>query len=236
MHEGHRERLKEKLITSPNSLQPHEVLEILLFYAIPRKNTNEIAHQLLDMFDGSLKKVFSADMEILKSIKGVGENTAYFLKTMSKILDLISVDEPIVEKKKITCPMDTLQIVKPLFESATKELFVLLYLNQDNEVFSKTILSSNSRDYVNLDLQEINRLMLINKPKSVVVAHNHLSGSLSPSKEDNDLTRRFAILLNIAGVTLYDHFIFAENKFFSYKVEGVLDKINEEVKRLILDK
>ena len=137
MHEGHRERLKEKLITSPNSLQPHEVLEILLFYAIPRKNTNEIAHQLLNMFDGSLKKVFSADMEILKSIKGVGENTAHFLKTMSKILDLISVDEPIVEKKKITCPMDTLQIVKPLFENATKELFVLLYFSQSKSILTK---------------------------------------------------------------------------------------------------
>ena len=233
MHEGHRERLREKLISSPNTLNPHEVLEILLFYAIPRKNTNEIAHQLLDMFDGSLRNVLQADMELLKSVKGVGENTAYFLKTMSKILDLISIDEPTKMRKKITCPMDTLQVVKPLFDNVIKELFILLYLNQDNEVIGKTILSSNSRDYVNLDLQELNRLILIHKPSSIIIAHNHLSGSLQPSKEDDDVTRRFAILLNVAGVNLFDHFIFANGKFYSYNLEGELQKFKKEVDYLL---
>ena len=112
MHEGHRERLREKLISSPNTLNPREVLEILLFYAIPRKNTNEIAHQLLDMFDGSLRNVLQADMELLKSVKGVGENTAYFLKTMSKILDLISTRGLLLEQYDLLIEKQNSIIIK----------------------------------------------------------------------------------------------------------------------------
>ncbi len=227
MHEGHRERLREKILTSPSSLQPHEILEALLFYAIPRKNTNEIAHDLLNRFNGNLRAVFEADMEILKSIKGVGENTACFLKVVSKMMDLISIESPISEK--IFCPIDTLKIVKPLFSTAVKELFVILYLGEDNSVLGRSVLSSNNRDYVNLDLQEINRLILIHKPKSVVVAHNHLSGCIQPSKEDDVVTKRIALLLRVAGVNFFDHVIFAQDEFYSYHIQGDLAKINKEI-------
>jgi len=231
MHEGHRERLRNKLLSSPRSLEPHEVLEVLLFYAIPRKNTNEIAHELLNRFDGSLRRIFDADMEMLKSVNGIGENTASFLKTISKVLDIVSIETPIIDK--IACPMDAYKIVKPLFANATKELFVIFYLNAEHKVLGKSILSSDSRDYVNLDLQEINRLILIHKPKSVLVAHNHISESLKPSSADNDVTKRIALLLHLAEVNFYDHFIFCGEKFYSYHLEGVLAKINSEINLLL---
>lgn len=231
MHEGHRERLREKLLTSPESLQPHEILEVLLFYAIPRKNTNEIAHNLLDQFNGSITEVLNADMEVLKTIDGVGANTAAFLKVISKIIDLSSLQAPI--KGKITCPLEAYNQVKNIFKKATKEIFVVFYLGRDSSILGRSIMTSDNPNYVNLDLQEINRLVLIHNPSMVLVAHNHLSENAQPSKDDIEVTKRIALLLQIAGVNFYDHLIFCGENFYSFFVEGELDKIKNELISLI---
>ena len=85
MHEGHRKRLRDKFLScGVDNFQDHEVLELLLFYAIPRKNTNVIAHRLLEKF-GSLDAVFDSPLSLLKSVEGVGESTAIFIKTISDI-------------------------------------------------------------------------------------------------------------------------------------------------------
>lgn len=231
MHEGHRERMKDKILTSPESLAPHEVLEILLYYCIPRVNVNETAHELLKRTNGSLKGVLEADMQVLASVKGVGKKTASFLKTINKIVDIISEQETKLDK--ITCPLDARKEISGIFKNASKEMFVVLYIGQNGSVLGKSTFSSNKQDRVNLDLTEINRQVFIHKPKSVLVAHNHLSGNVNPSLADDDTTKKIGAMLMLSGVNFYDHLIYSENSFYSYYSQGRLDEILSQVHNVL---
>ncbi len=230
MHEGHRERMKNKMLTSPESLAPHEVLEILLYYCIPRKNVNETAHELLRRANGSLKGVLESDMQVLASVKGVGENTACFLKTINKALEIINSQQ--VKSDKILCPLDARKEASSIFKNATKEMFVVFYLGPNGMVLGKTVTTSNKQDCVELDLTEINRQLFIYKPKSVLVAHNHLSGNVNPSIADDEATKKLGAMLILSGVSFYDHLIYGENSFYSYHSQGRLNEILSQLQKV----
>ncbi len=231
MHEGHRERMRNKILTSPESLAPHEVLEILLFYCIPRKNVNETAHELLRRTNGSIKGVLDADMQVLASVKGVGKETACFLKTINKIVDIISQEE--IKDDKILCPLDARKEASAIFKNANKEIFVVFYIGQNGNILGKTTITSNKTDKVDLDLTDINKQLFIHKPSSVLVAHNHLSGNVTPSSADDEATKRLGAILMLSGVNFYDHLIYAENSFYSYHSQGRLDKILNQVQNIL---
>ena len=93
LHDGHRERLRERFLTSPESFADHELIELLLCYSITRRNTNDIAHELLNNF-GSIKDIFDADIPALAASKGVGESTALFLRVVSEILSRYEKESP----------------------------------------------------------------------------------------------------------------------------------------------
>ena len=231
MHEGHRERLRNKMINSPESLEPHEVLEVLLFYCIPRKNVNEIAHELLKRSNGSIKGVLQSDMQVLAGIKGIGENTACFLKTINKICEYIKAEESVVEK--ITCPFDAKKEAKKIFENANKELFAIIYLSANGNVLGKTVITSNKQDRVELDLNDIGRQIFIHKPKTVLIAHNHISENVNPSRADDEATKKIGAFLSLSGVCFYDHIIFGlSGNTYSYHAEGRLDELLSQVEKV----
>lgn len=218
------------MLNSPDSLEPHEVLEVLLFYCIPRKNVNEVAHELLKRNNGSLKNVLQADMQVLAGIKGIGENTACFLKTLNKVYELVRQEEGAVDK--ITCPYDAKREVQKIFDNATKELFAIIYLSKGGTILGKTVLTSNKQDCVNLDLNEIGRQIFIHKPQTVLIAHNHMSENVQPSRADDEATKKIGALLSLSGVGFYDHLIFGINTCYSYHAEGRLDELLSQVERV----
>ena len=219
------------MLTSPELLEPHEVLEVLLFYCIPRKNVNEVAHELLKRSNGSFKGVLQSDMQVLAGIKGVGENTACFLKTLNTVFDYIKREETTVEK--ITCPLDAKTEAKKIFENANKELFAIIYLAPNGKVLGNTVLTSNKQDCVHLDLNDIGRQLYIHKPHTVLVAHNHLSERVRPSLADDETTKKIGALLSLSGVGFFDHLIFGFNDTcYSYHAEGRLDYLLSQVERV----
>lgn len=225
-HDGHRERLRNKFIAYKENFKEHELLELLLSYAIPRKDTNELAHNLINKF-GSLKGVLNSDAKTLQSVLGVGENTSVFLSLIgyvSKVINQKNLRN--VEFSTITEAKDS---IPKLFTNFDHEVFYVIYLNQANKVIGKTLIDSKNKTSVKLDFEELTKGILIYKPTSIIVAHNHFSKYPEPSNEDDLATEKIYTLLKIYKVNFYDHLIISGNEVYSYFYENRLQKIKELV-------
>lgn len=230
-HDGHRQRMKEKMLNHSDSLVAHEVVETLLYYAIPRKNVNELAHNLLDKFDGSIKNLLDADQVVLKTIDGIGENTACFLKTINKIIQIINDEKQ--ANKKIKSLFDANERLIECFSNLNKEKLVMFFLGSDDLITGKIEFCSNETDRVNLDLVDIGKYLILHKPYAVLIAHNHLSGNPTPSVADDITTKRLFSFFQLNDVVFYDHLIYSEKEIFSYKRAGKFEAIREEVLKIV---
>jgi DNA repair protein RadC len=230
MHEGHRERLISKLIANTDSLSSHEVLEILLFYSIPRKNTNGLAHKLLDTF-GDLSGVFSANYDALIAVEGIGHKTATFLTTLKAINNRIEQEKP---NAPVIYSYDSCKsMLINSFRGATEEKFVALFLNKNGMIITRKIFSSHSDNMVNFDLNELLKGVISMKPVSAVICHNHISGTPLPSYSDDKATEKIYLTLKLNNVVLYDHIIVSGDKTFSYRVSDRLSIVEKNISKLL---
>lgn len=227
LHENHRRRLRERFLKSPESLNKHELLELLLFYAIPRKNVNPLAHTLIDKF-GTINGVLSASQEDLKSVEGVGEGTASFLTTIGKFIDVVGFENVEDEIKLYNLESVKRYLVK-FFLGYDKEVFFAFFLSKTNKIIAKTSYTSNKVDEISFLLSEFSRSFATLKPHAVVVAHNHPSGNPSPSKNDDVSTEKMYLMFSLSGVQFYDHVIIGGNKMYSYRADGRLEKIANSI-------
>lgn len=227
VHENHRQRLRDKFLTNPNSLNKHEILELLLFYAIPRKNVNPLAHVLLDKF-GSISSVFNADANELKSVEGMGDSTTAFITILGKLLQVVA-EEEIQDDVKLFNLENVKKYLIKFFSNYDKEVFYAFFLSKTEKVIAKVSYTSDKVDEINFLLSEFSRSFAHIKPHAVVIAHNHPSGNPEPSKKDDSATEKMYLMFSLNGVQLYDHVIVAGNKFYSYNSDGRLSKIAESV-------
>ncbi|MBR2337272.1 MAG: RadC family protein [Clostridia bacterium] len=227
VHEHHRQRLRDKFLANPSSLNKHEILELLLFYAIPRKNVNPLAHLLIDKF-GSLTAVFNADTNELLAVEGMGQSTAAYISTLGKILELTS-EEEIQDGLKLFNLENVKKYLIKFFANYDKEVFYAFFLSKTERVIAKVSYTSDRVDEINFLLSEFSRSFASVKPYAVVVAHNHPSGNAEPSKKDDSATEKMYLMFALNGVILYDHVIIAGNRIYSYSSDGRLDKIAESV-------
>lgn len=230
MHEGHRSRMIDKVVENVDLLSDHEILEVLLFYAIPRKNVNEIAHKLLDSF-GSLKNVLAADAYSLMCVDGVGKSTAAFFVSLSKCFSRVQN-----EKDKLpeiysfeSCKRQLISA----FKNASEEKFLALFLDRNGKIILRKIFSSHSGFMVDINLDELIKGTLVKKPHSIVVCHNHLSGNVTPSFSDDRATEKICISLRLNNIILYDHIIVSDEKFYSYRADGKLESIIKNAELLV---
>lgn len=225
VHKGHRERQTEKILQK-NKLSNHEILEILLFYAIPRKDVNELAHSLLNSF-GSLKRVFEADAEMLKSVKGVGDRTAAFLIAIGRCIDICAHEnEPLPQRFSYD---DFKPSLIAAFKPFSEEKFVAFYLDTKGKILLRKIFSNHSPSYVEIKTDELLKGVFSVGASAVVVCHNHLSGDPNPSYSDDRATAAICGSLLSTGVRLADHIIVAGENTFSYRASGRLDKIDARI-------
>ena len=227
VHENHRQRLREKFLKNPDALNKHELLELLLFYAIPRKNVNPLAHQLLDKF-GSVNGVLSASANELLSVDGMGESTSAFITTLGKLLDVVA-EEEMQEGLKLFNLENVKKYLIKFFSNYDKEVFYAFFLSKTEKVIAKVSYTSDKVDEINFLLSEFSRSFASVKPYAVVVAHNHPSGNPEPSKKDDSATEKMYLMFSLNGVKLYDHVIVAGNKIYSYSSDGRLAKIASSV-------
>lgn len=224
IHAGHRERMIKKFLINPNGLTDHEALEILLFFALPRINTNEIAHRLLNTF-GSLEKVFSATHTQLKTVIGVGDRAATEILLVGSILRRLRSEQ--TKEVRLRNFGELKEYVENQFTNERTERFLLLLLDSKYKLLARYDFTDEQRTMVSADVPEFAELIALYKPKNVMLVHNHPSGNCFPSENDDTATAQVAMICSMHCVTLVDHVIVGDN-IYSYRNSGKLERILEK--------
>ena len=221
VHEGHRERMRRQMKTSGmDSLSDVQVLEVALYYAIARRDTNEIAHALLRRF-GSLSGVLEAPRAELLKIDGVGESAADLL-----LLFIQMERRHLMDRAGRETILDTTykcaQYLMPRFIGEQEEVVYLLCLDAKCKTLDCSLIHRGAVNMTAISVRKIVKAALDHNATSVVVAHNHPSGLALPSREDRATTLALKAALDAVDVVLVDHVIVADEDFVSLADDGLL--------------
>ena len=209
IHEGHRERLREKFLAGGH-FQPHELLELLLTYSIPRINTNEIAHHLMNHF-GSIDAIFSADVTELQEVAGIGEKSAILIRLASEIYDSFGADTP---HRIVLDSVGKLgRYAVMLFRGMKKEAVYTVLLDAELRVNDCVRLAGGSMSRVKIDMQRVLKLTSARKSAAVAILHNHPDGLADPSEEDMEFVSRITELFHLMGLEVIEHIIVAGEEY-----------------------
>ena len=221
VHDGHRERLRARFAEHGlESFNELNALELLLCYAIPRRDTNELAHRLLDAF-GSLSGVFQASMQELTSIPGIGENAAMLILMVPQIVKKAHVSKA-KETKIIRNSTDAGNYLLPYFLDEQDEIVMMLCLDNKRAVICCREMGRGVVNCVDANIRRMVETALKVKTTTVIIAHNHPNGVALPSREDDNFTSTLYRSLGLLGITLEDHIIVANDEFVSLADSGVM--------------
>jgi DNA repair protein RadC len=218
LHEGHRQRLKEKYLSNGlEHFSDHEVIELLLFYAIPRKNTNEIAINMINEY-GSLAGLCEADPRDICNNCEVSENTAILISLVSSLSGrYIGDKENKYNDETLSKPEYAGEYAIKLFYGKHYEHFYLICLNSQNKINHAAVVQKGTLNEVPVYTRIIVELALRHKAHSVILTHNHPGGSLVPSQDDINITNAVKAALDTINIKVNDHIIVAGNKYISLK-------------------
>ena len=220
VHDGHRKRLKTQFLIHGEDFHDHQLLELLLCYAIPQGDVNGLAHALLDQF-GSLAGVFDALPPSLTRVDGVGEHTAVLLKLIPKLAGRYSTIR--------SSPGDILassraarDYLLPYFQTGPRnEMVYLVCMDAKYKVLGCHKLGEGTVNAADITPRRVVELALAHNASAVLLAHNHVSGLALPSNADLLTTETLARVLREVGVELADHLIFTEDDMVSLKDSGL---------------
>ena len=221
MHEGHRKRLKQRFLEEGlDSFEDHQVLELLLFYAIPRKDTNELAHKLIQKY-GSLSAVLESDSLELATTDGISENSAVLL-TLIPSLSRYYLKDKWGKKDTIDSSTKAGKYSVDLFAGRSYEMFYLICLDTQNKITHAALVHEGTINEVPIYPRIIVETALRHKANSVVLAHNHPGGSIEISKADEEATNKIKTALNSISIQVMDHIIVAGNHYISFSEKGLI--------------
>lgn len=219
-HTGHRLRMKERFLKMGlDSFEPHEVLELLLTYSIPRKNTNLIAHKLIDNF-GSISAVFDASFEALVSIDGITENSATLIKMIPQVLRFYTSGG-----EDFKC-LNTIERVRKYFSVAfiglTKEEFKVCCFDNGLNVISCSTVAKGTNKSASITARQVAEVAFKADSTNIIIAHNHPDASCSPSDADKVITRKLRSSLKAFDIDILDHIIVGKDGVLSFKEIGLI--------------
>ncbi len=220
-HENHRERMRKRFRENGfNGFDDHQIIELLLFYTCPRKDTNVLAHTLINRF-GSIAGILDASYEDLISIKGISENSATLFKIIPKMLSVY------YNSRSDGMVYDNFQKLKELFTphfvGLTHEEFRLACFNNNLQVVSNILISAGAPSFTYINARKIVEEAFRVKSDYVVLAHNHPNGSPAPSIDDVNTTRSLNRSLKALGINLLDHVIIGKNSSASMRELACID-------------
>lgn len=197
---------------------PHNVLELLLFYSIPRGDTNPIAHRLIDAF-GSLSGVFDATPEELMKVSGVGESTAILISMLPQMARKYLEDKADAVNVVGGCG-DIGAYLLPKFVGRTNEALMMVSIDNKNKVISCSVVAEGTVDSAKVSRRKVMEEAMKVKATRVILAHNHPRGVAVPSAEDVAMTREIGRLFAQVGIELVDHIIIADDDYVSMAASG----------------
>ena len=220
LHDGHRQRKKAQFLQQGlDGFADHEVLELLLYYAIPRRDTNELAHRLLQTF-GSLRSVLSASPEELQKVEGVGENVAVFLTLLPALESRMRQD--IFRDRILNSVESAGAFFLYLLASERREVLYQVNLDVKGKLLNYRRLSSGTAAMTPVSVREVMENALHADASRVLLGHNHPSGVALPSEEDRQVTLQIQQALATLDIVLSDHIVVADGDFVSMAASGML--------------
>ena len=218
---GHRSRLRERLLKAGRqAFADYELLELLLTYAIPQKDTKPIAKRLLKRF-GSFAAVFDQPRERLLEIEGVGPQTCTFLFAIREFM-VRYLEQGVEYAKAISSPEDIAEFVRTHLGATPRECLMILYLNDANRLAYHVIVSEGTVDRAPFYPREILKTALLRDATGLIMVHNHPSGDPIPSENDHIITSRLEKLAAEFEIEVHDHLIVTPHKVFSLKTGRLL--------------
>ncbi len=220
-HAGHRDRLRKRYLNhSLDTMSDDQALELLLYYAIPRKDTNALARELLHRF-GNLPSVLEASVDELSAVEGIGEQAAILISMVlpfaRKYLLARNLPSPILSSTQ-TCG----EYLIPYFFGAKNEMLYVLCLDGKGRVLACRKLQEGSFSSVNFTVRKIAEVAMNCNSGTIILAHNHTSGDINPSINDLDSTKRVREQLLPLDIRLVDHIIVRGEEYLSMAERGLL--------------
>ncbi|MCD8144650.1 MAG: DNA repair protein RadC [Oscillospiraceae bacterium] len=220
LHDEHRQRLKRQYMEhGADALTDLQLMELFLFYSIPRKDVNPVAHLLFQEFD-SLPGVFDASIEELVTVPGIGEHVACSIHLLNDISRRCDIARNASDDSVITDWQSAGDFLLPFFYGALVENVYMLCLDARGRVLRCERLGEGNPTFAALDLRELIRVAMNRRAVSVVLAHNHPGGHPVPSQEDLQVTLEVRRALETIHVELLDHLIIADGQYVSLRRIG----------------
>lgn len=221
LHQGHRERLRDRVMHFDYNTPQHELLEYILQQPIKRKDTNEIAHRLLLHF-GDFAKICDASIEELMQVEGVGKSTAIFLTRIPKFFQIYK-QAKVAVKPYINNQRDVYNYLGQAIEHLPTEEFYVICLNPAQKVICHKKVSAGDGTMVAFNIKQVADFCKSVNASSVVMVHNHPTGSAMPSAEDVEATKQLYFNLSFSGITLIEHIIVNySGEIFSFANENYI--------------
>lgn len=219
-HAGHRDRLRERFLKSPDALPDYELLELLLFMAIPRRDVKPIAKILIDRFK-DLKGVMNATPTELQGVKGISETAATAIKVV-QAASLRMLKQDIMGRPILNSWQRLIDYCQAAMANENNEHFRLIFLNKKNEVIADEVQQSGTVDHTSAYPREIIKRALELGATAIILVHNHPSGDPSPSQADIQVTQNIIDAAKPFEIVIHDHLIVSRNGTTSFKNLGLM--------------
>lgn len=231
-NDGHRERLRQRMLKEGlQSFQDHEILELLLFQSIPRKDTNKIAHDLIDGF-GNLYNVLNATPERLMTVEGVSRITACNLAMLKEVFQRYNQGK--AKRPKFSSENSLIEFARVLIADDYVENLIVVYVDPSTTYLHHEIFSSNDPERVDVDIKKVVATAVRVGANAVVLAHCHPNGELYPSEPDIRFTRNLFFALGSLDILVLDHIIFnGGNQHFSMYETGIMKQIQSDYRKVL---
>jgi DNA repair protein RadC len=218
---GHRKRVKAKYKNSGlDGMLDYEILELLLIFSQPRKDTKPIARDLLNRFK-TINSVLDADLDELMTVNGISEHTALMIK-LYKDIAIFYLERGLYQKDLLSSPQAVFQYLKASLKGSKDEEFKVLFLDNANQLLAIETLHTGTVNKSAIYPRKLVERALHHHANGIIVAHNHPSGKLQPSKNDGAITKMIKEALQTVEIALLDHVIIGGNNYYSFHEKGLL--------------
>ncbi len=219
-HIGHRQRLKHRITHSAEHLADYELLELILFFTIPRKDVKPLAKELMKKF-GNFSSLLNSSKDKLLNVKGTSENLYINFIILRELMNRM-LKQKISNKNIISSWTLLIDYLKTAMGGLQLEQFRVLFLNKKNILLADEILSQGTIDQAPIYPREIVKRALLNEASAIILVHNHPSGLSKPSNTDIELTNKIVTTCTTMNIVVHDHVIIAGNEYFSFKSNMLL--------------
>jgi DNA repair protein RadC len=217
----HRQRLKEKYLeVGLEGFHDYEIVEFLLTYGIPQKDVKPLAKELIHRF-GGLKGVIDADIDALQQVKGIGSHTAILIKLVKDVGSFYLLQKA-QDRPQVSCTAELLNFCKTSMGALKDEEFRVCYLDAQNKIITFETIQEGVVNQAVVYPRKVLEKALQCKASAIILVHNHPSGHVRPSDADIRLTRTIQDIARALDILVHDHIIIGENRFFSFREEGLM--------------